>query len=127
MGIDYDSKLIFGWAIDYESLIKYLKENKADSCGGEEHQCLCGPECWDTESFIFNKSIFFVSTSPYFDCPSEECLIFISLTKSNLLSIEEITNILKNKKHIASSKELVNKLGGDGSGDPKIFSQLDIW
>ncbi len=34
MGIDYDSKLIYGWEIDYETIHDYLIANQVGTCGG---------------------------------------------------------------------------------------------
>jgi hypothetical protein len=34
MGIDYDSRLIYGWTVEYELLMDFLIKNKIGTCGG---------------------------------------------------------------------------------------------
>lgn len=147
MGIDYDSKLIYGYEIDYEKLVKYLIENKAGTCDGYykdepeakdakkediididnkktyRMQCLCGTKhCW--KNLKLPEGVYITYSSPYYDCPPEDSNCYIRLNSTDYMTREELLSI--KDETIQAAKELAIKLGTTDK-EPSIFSAVHIW
>ncbi len=129
MGVDYTTKLVFGWEVNFEKVIKYLIDNKVGSCSSENpveqnEQCMCGTDyCWDKTKFPDN--VYIIAANPSFDCSHENKRYFLSLSsEKNLLNYSFIKNM--DISIIEKAKEFAIMLGAEDK-EPEIISVIHIW
>jgi hypothetical protein len=130
MGVDIDAKLIFGYAVSYEKLNKYLIDLKIGSClnepGEYTKQCYCGKCCWNLN--LLPKGIHIIQAHPYYDCSNSECNYFISLLPSGQYKLSDIKKITD--EQINSLKEFAKQFMYDPNielGEPKIMAVPNVW
>ncbi len=123
-------KLVFGWKIEYDDLIDYLRRNEAGSC--KTNQCVCGPKCWNNASkYTFPKNVYSVRASNY--ATSDIDLDFaISLLPAddNNYSALNIACALKHEAILNEAKILVWDIYYDDRANelekPRIFAMINI-
>jgi hypothetical protein len=105
MGVDYDSKLIIGIQINYQSIVNFLIQNKIGTCLKENYddpkfklsdQCFCGDDCWKLKDKLIPENLYIIRTSPYYDCKDNECMYFISLVDREI-PLNKCLEIINNK------------------------------
>jgi hypothetical protein len=115
MGIDYDSKLIFGWEIEQEEL-KTLLDNKDDEIG----------EYFDEIQAKLPKGAFLIYSNPYYDCGCESQRYYISLIKDHGHTLSQLIEVMKDIEAVAQIRKLAVNLGANDN-EPMIFSVTHIW
>ncbi len=132
MGIQIEPVLILGWNISYDKLMKYLKDNNAESCLRKDkntewsikNQCLCGPTfCWSkNKEFKFQYD--FVKTSPCYDCCDEDCNLYLSILPE-FSSQTSLKNLCIGTIDIEDAKKFAILLGAENI-EPRIFAEYNI-
>jgi len=148
MGIDYESKLIYGWTVDSVLLKEFLIKNKAGTCDGyysdEEEaktapptsiinkddpktfymQCSC-VFCW--KDLKLPEGVYIEVSYPYYDCGPSEIKYFIKLNKHNEMTSKELLAI--SDETIAAGQKLANELNLSKNKEkgPTIFSVIHIF
>ena len=123
MGIDYSSKLIFGWEIKYIKVVKYLRDLNIGSCGGDKYQCFCGKCCWDMSKLPEGCHI--IKSSPYYDSNPEYCEYHLSLIRDQYTSFGTVEKIMKNTELVDNLRQLAIKLGAENS-EPMFKSVMNV-
>ena len=118
------AKLVFGWSVEYNDLINYLKKNEAGSC--KNTQCVCGPECWDNIKYTFPKDVYFIRASNYATSEIDFEYAISLLPTEEYYILEDITYVLNCKPVMEVVRELILDLGTDKTEKPKIFTLLNI-
>lgn len=129
MGIDYSSKLIFGWQVDIIKVLQYLIDKNVGSCNCEKtptnikEQCLCGPKyCWDQTKLP--TGLYIVHTYSHYDCGILNANCYISLIENEYeISYSKIKNF--NDEHIENIKKIAIELGAYDE-EPKFMSAVHI-
>jgi hypothetical protein len=125
MGIDYDSNLIVGWELDYDSAVKWITENQVGSCDEDyDYICFCGAECQDASKLPSGFEI--KASSPYFDCRAEEREVHLTLIRLNTRETETGLAIGDPTADFAGARQLAVRLGAKDA-PAKIFSVPNIW
>ncbi len=116
MGIDYDSRLIYGWKIDYKTLQAYATKNDIDIC--------------ELDYIIEKKfpNVYFVYANPYYDTPDNEKCYFISLMKHTKkgVTLEQIKEAYS-QNYESANLFMKNELEIEVSIPPMIFALPHIW
>jgi hypothetical protein len=130
MGIQYNSKLLFGWEISYKKLVEFF--------GDFDHEEFIKASLVnDSKEFIQKDSdgkpiAYIIKSTPFYDYPKEDCFYHLSLLPDGSYTVNELVNASKN---IPLARELYYKLKYDESDEPKIedvsdeprvFSVVDI-
>ena len=126
MGIDYESKLIFGIEIDYKTY------KKINSLLTKEEEGENFEEEYDTNDYdeigeIFTKknNLYLIFASSYYDSPTDENRIFISMIKdSDEPTLQELINI--SKQNMENYTNCLKKYEIEFE-EPKIISTPHIW
>jgi hypothetical protein len=131
MGIDYDTKLIFGWMIKREKLLDLLDNEDQDQSENQEEgedQSRDPMEYLDEIKEKLPKGCFLTYSSDYYDCPKEEISYYINLVNDDecsWYSLDELNQVIKNID-IEEIREFAVKLGADDK-EAMIFAVLNVW
>ena len=126
MGIDVDSKLLVGWLITYDQLIKWANKNELpcdDLC--------CDIQCWGEFPDKY-KDWTVGLVSPKFNCEYEEMQYFVTALLPNNDKFGEKGIILKEleewltPERIARGKNLALDIGVSENEELQIATLLDI-
>lgn len=118
MGIDYDSVLIYGWALNNETL-NHIK------CDNVEYLIYEEPEEFikliENEFNVNLEGSHLIYTEPMYDCRLRNLNLFISLVpKTKRTTFEEISKAKENTKLISECKKFIRLL------EERIIKKHDI-
>ena len=127
MGIDYDSKLILGWEVNRDKVLELLAKHEVGSCGGAEHQCFCGDDCWPNRAALpLQIELTFVQCSPYFDCRQDDLRVFLTLDcDGDGTSLAELQRLI-NAVDWDAARKIAVELGA-ADAPATVFSAAHIW
>lgn len=116
MGIYNDSRLVFGWQIDFKTIQTYANKVDFDVC--------------ELEYFISQKfpNVHFVYTNPFYDAYHEKRCYYISLLKDTekQSSLDQIVEAHSQNLECAIAF-IKNELGIEISKPPMIYALPHIW
>lgn len=137
MGIDYDSKLVFGWTVKHDKIVKWATENKiealsesAECCDNEEkHQITkdCNLEfalwIFERDNLIFR----FVGASPYYNSSANQYSWYFGIEFPNTIAVSVLPNLAKIIKEdwYPELHSLVEEFGG--SGEPTVIATHHVY
>jgi hypothetical protein len=116
MGIYNDSRLVFGWQIDFKTIQAYADKVDFDVC--------------ELEYFISKKfpNVHFVYTNPFYDAYGSQRNYYISLLKdaTKAASLDQIVEV--HSQNLQSAIAFMkNELNIEVSETPMIYSLPHIW
>ncbi len=116
MGIDYDSRLIFGWEIDYKTMYSYAEKQNIDIC---------------ELNYIIEKrfpNVYFVYTNPYYDVCDDEKHYYISLIEDTKkgVTLDQMSEAYS-QNYESAILFMKNELNIEISKPPMIYAVYHIW
>lgn len=130
MGIDNDAKLIFGWVIDYDDVVNYVKSEYSDKIDIDDIDEINSVIC-DNNAIQIDDYVHIGRADPFYDCRLSQSTYFLALYEGTELSISNIikyidlyTNYTNNENN--NYNKIVEKFKL-GNYQPRFISFPHIW